>query len=94
MEKKSGSAANMGKWGPDESSQAYQNKVFRDLHLGGHDLNHSYKNPVPSVSPDVKKAGTNHSYYHPLVDPAKENSPQAQVRGNRIVPVNQTGKGK
>jgi len=92
--KKSGAAATQGQWGTDETSQAHVNKPFRDLHLNGHDLSHSYKNPPAAVSVDVKAAGTNHSYHHPIISLAKQNSPSSQARGNRVVPVNETGKGK
>lgn len=64
-EKHTGAAENMGVFGPDESSVARANAPFRDLHKSGHDLNHTYKNPVAAIAPDVKAAGTNHSYLHP-----------------------------
>ena len=94
--KHTGDAENMGMFGPDESSVLRQNAPFRDLQHGGHQLNHSYKNPVPAVSPDVKAAGTNHSYLHPhshsgMSDRA-HGFPTPKV--NRIRPMGVPGTGK
>jgi hypothetical protein len=86
--KQTGKATNMKKMGSDESGVTHVNAPFRDLHKGGHDLNHGYKNPAANAS------GVNMSYAHPLVNPAKENSPNAQIKGNAIKPLSQMGLGK
>lgn len=68
-------------------SDAHVNSPFRDVHMGGHDLNESYKIPSPNES------GVNHSYMHPLDLGAAENSPGfPSPQGNHIAPL-QTGKG-
>lgn len=93
--KHTGSAENMRPGGPDESTVARQNAPLRDLHKGGHDLNHSYKNPVAFISPDVMAAGTNHSYLHPMSHAGKsEVPPKVWEKANKIKPIMQMGTGK
>ena len=88
MQKTTGFASNMKKGGTDESGLGHQNAPFRDLHKGGHELNHGYKNPAPNAS------GMNLSYCHPLVNPGKENAPRAQAKGNAVKALSQMGTGK
>jgi hypothetical protein len=94
--KHTGGAENMGQFGPDESGVSRQNAPFRDLHKSGHDLNHTYKNPVPYVSPDVKAAGTNHSYLHPHSHAGMRDTPRGfpTPKINRIRPMGIPGTGK
>lgn len=94
--KHTGAAENMGKFGPDESTVERQNAPLRDLHKSGHDLNHSYKNPVAFLSPDVKAAGTNNSYLHPLSHSAnmRDTPVQAFKLGGEIKPMRDMGTGK
>ena len=47
------------KFGPHLDSQKMQNNTFRAAYHGGHELNESYKMPVPNAS------GVNHSYIRP-----------------------------
>lgn len=48
-----------GKFGPKMDDMSHQNNPFRAAYHGGHELNESYKMPVPNAS------GENHSYMHP-----------------------------
>ena len=48
-----------GTFGPKLDGMHMQNNPFRAAYWGGHDLNESYKMPVPNAS------GENHSYMHP-----------------------------
>jgi len=69
-----------GKFGPKLDAMNMQNNPFRAAYHTGHDLNESYKMPVPN------KAGANHSYMHPTGN-------ASQKSGNKMPagPVN-TGK--
>ena len=70
----------------EAASRTHGNSPFRDLHENGHDLNHSYKNPV------ANKSGVNHSYMHP--HEGASNAPGFPVhQGAPISPLDQTGKG-
>lgn len=94
-EKHTGAAENMGDGGPDESSVARANAPFRDLHKSGHDLNHTYKNPVAAVAPDVKAAGTNHSYLHPHSHAGMREAARTGFNNaNRIKSMKEMGTGK
>lgn len=50
------------KLGTDESNLKHQNNPFDAAYIGGHELNHAFKNPVPNAS------GVNHSYMHPVAN--------------------------
>lgn len=94
-EKHTGAAENMGDYGPDESSVARANAPFRDLHKSGHDLNHTYKTPAAAISPDVKAAGTNHSYLHPHSHAGmREVARTSWNTANKIKGMNEMGTGK
>lgn len=93
--KHTGAAEDMHSGGANESRVVRQNAPLRDLHKSGHDLNHTYKTPVASVSPDVKAAGTNHSYLHPHSHAGMREVPRkAFEKANVIKPVSQMGTGK
>ncbi len=49
-----------GKYGPKLDAMDMQNNPLRAAYVGGHELNESYKMPVPNAS------GENHSYMHPV----------------------------
>ena len=90
-----GKAENMMSGGANEAHEERQNAPLRDLVKSGHDLNHSFKNPVQSVSLDVKAAGTNHSYLHPLSHAGMKEAPVGGfVKANIIKPMSQMGTGK
>ena len=94
-DKHTGSAQNMKPGGANEVHQDLQNAPLRDLHKSGHDLNHTYKNPVASVSTDVKAAGTNHSYLHPFSHAGMKETPvKAFEKTNAVKPITQMGTGK
>lgn len=80
--------------GPDESRVSRQNAPFRDLHKTGHDLNHTFKNPVAQAT---NIGGMNLSYMHPHdhgSGPTPENAPKAFAKANVIKPMSQMGTGK
>lgn len=95
MQKHSGEAEHMKKGGADETSGKRQNAPFRQLHEGGHMLNHGYKNPSAKISLDLED---NPSYMHPHdsgnghVKPATP--PRVWDRANSIKPMEQQGPGK
>lgn len=72
--------------GSDESYLTHQNNPLRAAYEAGHALNEAYKMPA------ANSTGVNHSYMHPLTNPAKENSPKpyAKTPAGKI----QTGKSK
>jgi hypothetical protein len=91
MDKHPGSAENMKKGGADESSGKRQNSPFRQLHMSGHDLNHTYKNPMAKISMDLSE---NSSYMHPLSHggaPKPDVPPQVWSKANSIKPMSQQG---
>lgn len=92
MEKHTGDAEHMKSGGSDESSPARQNSPFRELHHGGHMLNHLYKNPVASPM-----GLENHSYMSPI-DHGKGMTPPAPPKTwgkpDSIKPMAQQGAGK
>ena len=93
--KHTGEAEDMGVFGPNESRVARQNAPFRDLHKSGHDLNHTFKNPAAAVAPDVKAAGTNHSYLHPHSHAGmREAARTAFTKADIIRPMQNMGTGK
>ena len=93
--KHTGEAEDMGVFGPNESRVARQNAPFRDLHKSGHDLNHTFKNPAAAVAPDVKAAGTNHSYLHPHSHSGMREVPRkAFSKADIIRPMMNMGTGK
>ena len=93
--KHTGEAEDMGVFGPNESRVARQNAPFRDLHKSGHDLNHTFKNPAAAVAPDVKAAGTNHSYLHPHSHSGmREAARTAFTKADIIRPMQNMGTGK
>lgn len=49
-----------GTHGPKLDAMNMQNNPLRAAYFGGHELNESYKMPVPNAS------GENHSYMHPV----------------------------
>jgi hypothetical protein len=83
--------------GADETNRERTNSPFRQLHMSGHDLNHTYKVPAPSIL--GKGKGANESYMHPH-DMGKgtgggtEAAPQALRVANAVKPMSQQGAGK
>lgn len=91
--KKTGAATPpMRAWGSDESTVEHRNAPLRDLHHNGHDLNHSYKNPVAEVT---NIGGVNNSYLHPLSHSGMKEVPaHAFEKANTIKPISEMGTGK
>jgi len=87
--KHTGDAENMGQFGPNESGVQRQNAPFRDLAKTGHDLNHTYKNPVAVVTNITK----NHSYMHPH-DGGSGVPVNGFQKANSIQPMMKVGTGK
>lgn len=77
MKKQIPGGAKPRNWGPDHSAQDHVNNPFDSAYIGGHELNHSWKNPVPNES------GVNHSYMHPMPRPAS--STMSLGRQNKTV---------
>ena len=94
--KHTGEAEDMRPGGPDETKRFRQNSPFRQLHEGGHALNHGYKNPVAGML----GATENHSYMNPMSHGMKgtggetENAPQALRVANSVKSMSQQGAGK
>jgi hypothetical protein len=96
-ERHTGAAENLRSGGPDESGVSRQNSPFRQLHEGGHMLNHGYKHPPAAISPDVAAARMNHSYLNPMHDGTglrPEVPKQVWTKANAIKPITQQGTGK
>jgi len=94
-EKHTGEVENMRSGGADETKRFRQNSPFRELHKGGHDLNHGYKNPAATLM----GGSDNPSYMHPLshglgTGSGTENAPQALRIANSVKPMSQQGAGK
>ena len=98
MNRHTGEAEHRHPGGPDESGVSRQNSPFRELHQGGHNLNHGYKHPPAAISPDVIAAGVNHSYLNPMDHGTGGMKPevpkQVWAKANSIKPMSQTGPGK
>ncbi len=93
--KHSGAAEKMKPGGENTAYEERQNALFRDLHKSGHDLNHTYKNPAAALSPDVKAAGTNHSYLHPHSHAGmRETARGSFVKADVIRPMSSMGAGR
>jgi hypothetical protein len=86
-----GEAENVSAGGAKEIHRNRVNAPFRDLHLNGHELNESYKNPVASVLGDSN--ATNHSYLHPLSH-ANKMPPAPWAKASSIKPMSEAGAGK
>jgi hypothetical protein len=94
MVKHTGEAENRRLGGPDESGVSRQNAPFRQLHEGGHALNHGYKVPAAKISLDLAE---NASYMHPLdhgSGPKPEVPPKVWGKANAVKPMSQQGTGK
>lgn len=76
-----------GTHGPKLDAMDMQNNPFRAAYLGGHDLNESYKMPVPNAS------GQNHSYMHPAHNGGgSANTQKLDRKQNRVAGPIKTGK--
>jgi len=95
MKTHTGEAENRRPGGPNESGVSRQNAPFRQLHEGGHALNHGFKVPMAKISLDLKD---NASYMHPLDHgsgtPKPEVPPRVWAKANAIKPMSQQGAGK
>jgi len=93
-----GAAENFRPGGPDESGVSRQNSPFRQLHEGGHMLNHGYKHPPAAIAPDIVAAGRNHSYMNPMDTGggrlSAEVPKQVWKNANTVKPITQQGTGK
>ena len=78
---------NTGEFGPKMDGMFNQNNPFRAAYFGGHELNESYKMPVPN------NLGVNDSYMHPAVNKGGgTNTKQANMRSKLIAGPVKTGK--
>lgn len=76
-----------GKFGPKLDGMNMQNNPFRAAYHNGHDVNESYKMPVPNAS------GENHSYMRPTVgNGGGSNSQRLQAKQNKPAGPIKTGK--
>ncbi len=95
MNRHTGEAENMRSGGPNESDVSRQNSPFRELHQGGHNLNHGYKVPMAKISLDLSE---NHSYANPMDHGSGGMKPevpkQVWAKANAIKPMSQQGTGK
>ena len=95
MSRHTGEAENRRPGGPDESGVMRQNSPFRELHQGGHNLNHGFKVPAAKISLDISE---NHSYMNPMDHGSGGMKPevpkQVWAKANSIKPMSQTGPGK
>jgi len=94
MQKHTGEAEKMRTGGPDESGVSRQNSPFRELHQGGHNLNHGYKVPMAKISLDLSE---NHSYANPMDHGSglkPEVPPNVWAKANSVKPMSQQGPGK
>lgn len=67
-----------GQFGPKLDAMNMQNNPFRAAYFGGHELNESYKMPVPNAS------GKNDSYMHPAVNRGGSSNTAKLNRGSKM----------